>query len=177
MGMYTAKAGTSTDAGEVRLRFIKQRTGKFDAVELHRADGRIERLENPKQGLAPHDMIHVLVEQALGLRQGFIGMVLSGLPMAMTDQPRVRENAGLYGIEAKQSESLVECVQAAAWDSTPVSADYFREQLRITCAMREIPAPVLDDDAVASLVERVRRASQEWRELAAGDAMEFDLAG
>jgi hypothetical protein len=58
-----------------------------------------------------------------------------------------------------------------------VSADYFREQLRITCAMREIPAPVLDDDAVASLVERVRRASQEWRELAAGDAMEFDLAG
>jgi hypothetical protein len=176
MGMSTAKAATSTEAGRVRLRFIKQRSGKYDAVELHRGDGCVERLENPKQGLAPHDMIHVLVEQTLGLRQGFIGMVLSGLPMAMTDQPRERENAGLYGTEAKQSESLVECVQAAVWDSTPVSAEYFREQLRITCAMREIPAPVLDDEAVTLLVDRVRLASQEWRELAAGEAMEFVLA-
>ena len=176
MGMSTAKAATSTEAGQVRLRFIKQRSGKYDTVELHRGDGRIERLENPKQGLAPHDMIHVLVEQTLGLRQGFIGMVLSGLPMAMTDQPRERENAGLYGIEAKQSESLVECVQAAVWDSTPVSAEYFREQVRITCAMREIPAPELDDKTVASLIERVRAASQEWGALPVGESMEFFLA-
>src|SRR4249919_3324648 len=111
MGTSTAPAATSTDSERLRLRFIKQRNGKYDAVELHRPDGQIERLENPKQGLAPHDMIHVLVEQTLGLRQGFIGMVLSGLPMAMTDQPRVSENAGLYGIEARQTESLVECVQ------------------------------------------------------------------
>ncbi len=176
MGTSTAKAATSTDSGPVRLRFIKQRTGKYDALELQRGDGRVERLENPKQGLAPHDMIHVVVEQTLGLRQGFIGMVLSGLPMAMTDQPRERENAGLYGIEAKQSESLVECVQAALWDSTPVSPDDFREQLRITCAMREVPAPALDDAVVARLVERVRRASDDWRRLAAGETMEFLLA-
>ena len=175
MGMSTAKAGTSTDAGTIRLRFIKQRAGKYDTVELHRGDGRIERLENPKQGLAPHDMIHVLVEQTLGLRQGFIGMVLSGLPMAMTDQPRERENAGLYGTEAKQSESLVECVQAAVWDSSPVSADYFREQLGITCGMRGIPAPALDDKKVALLIERVRIASQDWHALPAGEAVEFCL--
>src|SRR5207344_3500850 len=121
------------------------------------------RLENPKQGLAPHDMIHVVVEQSLGLRLGFIGMVMAGLPMALTDQPRERENAGLYGIEAKQSESLVECVQAALWDSTPVSADDFREQLRVTCAMRAIPAPQMDDETVARLIDAVRRASDDWR--------------
>jgi len=175
MGMSTVKAATSTDASRVRLRFAKQRSGKYDTVELHRGEGRIERLENPKQGLAPHDMIHLLVEQTLGLRQGFIGMVLSGLPMAMADQPRERENAGLYGVEAKQSESLVECVQAAVWDSTPVSADYFREQVRITCAMRDIPTPALDDDTVALLIERVRNASREWQALPAGEAMEFSL--
>jgi hypothetical protein len=175
MAMSTATAATSTETGRVRLRFIKQRTGKYDAVELHRQDGRIERLENPKQGLAPHDMIHVVIEQSLGLRRGFIGMVLSGLPMAMADQPRERENAGLYGVEAKQSESLVECVQASVWDSTPVSAEYFREQLGITCGMRKVPAPELDDATVARLIDRVRRASQEWRALAVGEAMEFDL--
>ena len=174
--MSTAPAATSTEDSRVRLRFIKQRTGKYDTVELHRGDGRIERLENPKQGLAPHDMIHVVVEQTLGLRQGFIGMVLSGLPMAMADQPRERENAGLYGSEAKQSESLVECVQAALWESAPVSADDFREQLRITCAMRRISAPPLDDDAIARLIGRVRRASDDWRALAAGEAMELLLA-
>ena len=176
MGMSTAKVATSTESGQVRLRFIKQRSGKYDAVELHRGDGRVERLENPKQGLAPHDMIHVLVEQTLGLRQGFIGMVLSGLPMAMTDQPREREIAGLYGTEAKQSESLVECVQAAVWDSTPVSAEYFREQACITCAMRGISAPELDDETIARLIDRVRQASQAWRELAAGEALEFFLS-
>ena len=175
MGMSTAPAATSTETGPVRLRFIKQRSGKYDALELHRGDGRIERLENPKQGLAPHDMVHVVVEQTLGLRQGFIGMVLSGLPMAMTDQPRERENAGLYGLEAKQSESLVECVQAALWDSTPVAPDDFREQLRITCAMRAVPAPVLDDAAVSALIERVRVVSRQWGALAAGEVMEFVL--
>ena len=175
MAMSTVKAATNTDAERVRLRFIKQRSGKYDTVELHRPDGRSERLENPKQGLAPHDMIHVLVEQTLGLRQGFIGMVLSGLPMAMTDQPRERENAGLYGIEAKQSESLVECVQAAVWDSTPVSSAYFREQARITCEMRDVPAPELDDTDIVQLIDRVRRASQEWQALPAGEAMEFVL--
>jgi hypothetical protein len=175
MAMSTALAATSTNSGPVRLRFIKKRSGKYDTVELDRGDGRIERLENPKQGLAPHDMIHVLIEQTLGLRQGFIGMVLSGLPMAMTDQPRERENAGLYGVEAKQSESLVECVQAAVWDSAPVPADYFREQLGITCAMRNVPAPELDDVAVARLIDRVRGVSQDWRALAVGEAMEFSL--
>jgi hypothetical protein len=102
-------------------------------------------------------------------------MVLSGLPMAMTDQPRERENAGLYGEEAKQSESLVECVQAAVWDTTPVSADYFREQLAITCAMRAVPAPPLDDLAVTNLIDRVRQASQQWQALPAGGAMEIRL--
>jgi hypothetical protein len=175
MGMSTATAATSTSGKSARLRFIKQRSGKYDTVELHRDDGRVERLENPKQGLAPHDMIHVVVEQAVGLREGFIGMVLSGLPMAMTDQPRERENAGLYGVEAKQSESLVECVQAAVWDSTPVSADYIREQLAITCAMRAVPAPQLDDGAVANLIDRVRQASEQWKALPAGEAMEIHL--
>ena len=175
MGTSTAPAATSTDSGQVRLRFIKLRTGKYDLVELHRADGRVERLENPKQGLAPHDMIHVVVEQTLGLREGFIGMVLSGLPMAMADQPRERENAGLYGVQAKQSESLVECVQAAVWDSAPVSPAYFREQARITCEMRDVPAPELDDTDIVQLIDRVRRASQEWQALPAGEAMEFVL--
>jgi len=176
MGMSTAKAATSTDAGQVRLRFLKQRSGKYDTVELHRGDGRIERLENPKQGMAPHDMVHVVIEQTLGLTQGFIGMVLAGLPMAMTDQPREREVAGLYGLEAKQSESLVECVQAAVWDSTPVSGADFRDQLGITCTMREVPAPELDDDAVTRLIDRVRQVSREWQALAVGAAMEFELA-
>jgi hypothetical protein len=169
-----AKAATSTNAGGARLRFIK-RNGKYDSLELHRNDGRIERLENPKQGIAPHDMVHVVIEQTLGLTQGFIGMVLSGLPMAMTDQPRERENAGLYGVEAKQSESLVECVQAALWDSGALAADDFREQLRITCAVRDVPAPDLDAAAVATLIERVRDASREWQALPVGAAMEFQL--
>lgn len=174
MAMSTATAVTSTEANAVRIRFIK-RSGKYDTVELHRDDGRIERLENPRQGIAPHDLIHVLVEQALGLRHGFIGMVLSGLPMAMTEQPRERENAGLYGIEAKQSESLVECVQAALWDSTPVSGAGFREQLRVTCAMRDVPPPALTDADISLLVDRVRGASQDWQALAVGAAMEFCL--
>jgi len=175
MGTSTALAATSTDSGRVRLRFIKQRTGKYDLIELHRTDGRVERLENPKQGLAPHDMIHVVVEQTLGLREGFIGMVLSGLPMAMADQPRERENAGLYGVQAKQSESLVECVQAVAWDSTGVSADDFREQLRITCEMRAVPTPSLDDAMVERLIAGVRRASDDWRELPVGESVDFLL--
>ena len=71
MVMPMATVATSTSSRYCRLRFIKQRSGKYDTVELHRANGQIERLENPKQGIAPHDMIHVVIEQTLGLTQGF----------------------------------------------------------------------------------------------------------
>ncbi len=176
MATPTAMAATSTDGRGCRLRFVKRASGKYDSLELHRPDGAVERLDNPKQGIAPHDMVHVLIEQSLDMTQGFIGMVVSGLPMAMTDQPREREQAGLYGLEARQSECLVECVQAALWDSTPVVLDDFREQLRVTCAMREVPAPDVDDAGVLRLVDRVRRASRQWQALVAGEAMEFTLS-
>lgn len=175
MATPTATAATSTDGRHCRLRFVKRATGKYDAVELLRPSGDIERLENPKQGIAPHDMVHVLIEQALGMTRGFIGMVVSGLPMAMTDQPRERERVGLYGLEAKQSESLVECVQAALWDSAPVIGNDFRELLRVTCEIRQIPAPVLDDATVQHLVDVLRDASRQWQALPPGQAMEFRL--
>ena len=35
-----------------------RRDGKYDLLEIIRADGGIERIDCPKQGIIPHDMVH-----------------------------------------------------------------------------------------------------------------------
>ena len=60
------------------LRFTKG-GGKTDLMEVIREDGSAERVDCPKQGIIPHDMVHFAVEDVLHVR-GFIGRVAEGEP-------------------------------------------------------------------------------------------------
>jgi len=60
----------------MKLVFAKG-AGKFDRLDITRADGRMESIDCPKQRIIPHDMVHYAVESTLDKR-GFLKRVRDG---------------------------------------------------------------------------------------------------
>ena len=100
--------------------------GKFDRLELRRADGTTESIDCPKQGIIPHDMVHFAVEaEVAGV--GFLGNVAAGgdAGFGAADAPH-----------ARAVERLVETVQAEAWAGAPTPDAEFLDLYRLTCDAR-----------------------------------------
>lgn len=140
-----------------------KRPGKYDLMELHRPDGRVERVDCPKQGIIPHEMVHYAVEHTLALR-GFLSRVLAGESAAYLMPP----DAQSEGVER-----LVEVVQGDAWSGGGGSAEDLLEMYRLSCGARGCaPLPV---DGVA--IDMVRAAladlDRAWAAVAVGGCLQL----
>lgn len=63
------------------MALIARRLGaasKYDHLACVRAAGLRCEVDLPRQGILPHDLIHLWVESRLGLSDGFIGLVAKG---------------------------------------------------------------------------------------------------
>jgi hypothetical protein len=49
-----------------------------DKITICRADGTTAAAQFPKKGPVPHDAVHLIVEEVLGLAHGFWGMIAAG---------------------------------------------------------------------------------------------------
>lgn len=136
--------------------------GKHDRLDLVRADGSVERIDCPKQGIIPHDMVHYAVESVLGAR-GFMRAAVAGeasgyAPMAET--------------EAEAIERLVETMQADAWGA-PGSAEDLADLYRVTCDARKHDAiPVMPAD-IEAIRDEITRLQLLWDEVPEGGTMEL----
>lgn len=136
--------------------------GKHDRLDLVRADGSVERIDCPKQGIIPHDMVHYAVESVLGAR-GFMRAAVAGeasgyAPMAET--------------EAEAIERLVETMQADAWGA-PGSAEDLADLYRVTCDARKHDAiPVMPAD-IEAIRDEITRLQLLWDEVPVGGTMEL----
>lgn len=142
-----------------------------DVVEIARASGAVSRFEFPHKGPIPHDYVHVVVEEALGLTRGFWGMVAGG-----ADPEAVAALASAAGhpsakrarvpdpeiVELLQAERVVECFEADLWGG-PAEAETFRSVVDAACAASFVPAPPLDDAAIGSIRQRIAEFGGQWR--------------
>lgn len=141
-------------------------SGKHDHLEVLR-DGRVsERIECPKQGIIPHDMVHVAVETTLQARGGFIGRVLAGEAASF----QMAAQADSDGVER-----LVEVLQADGWSGWQTPAAELIELYQLTCAARHCaPLPVQPADLEAAR-QLMLALSARWQALAPGQSLTLDL--
>jgi len=106
----------------MRIEITKGRTE--DRIAIFRADGTEARTRFPKKGPLPHDAVHFVVEQGLGLTRGFWGMVAQGrhpdqlAKIAKAAGHASASRAGLPGgdiVELLQAERVVEAFEAQLW--------------------------------------------------------------
>lgn len=158
---------------------------KGDVVEIRRASGKATRFEFPKKGPIPHDAVHLFVEQVLGLKRGFWGMVSEG-----RDPSEIQEIAKAAGhasstrarvpdadiVELLQAERLVECFEADLWGG-PGDCDTFRSVAEAACGSSHIPMPVLSDERIGEVRLLISNFSRKWSAAPVGSKFEmrYDL--
>lgn len=139
--------------------------GKYDRMEVVHADGTVERVGCPKQGIIPHDMVHYAVESTLAKR-GFLTRVREGERADM----RMRGEAESDGVER-----LVEVIQGDAWSGGASDAAATLDLYRVTCDARACPMLDIDPDDIEAIRARMAELTTQWGALAAGQSLSLCL--
>ena len=151
-----------------------------DYITATRRDGTRAVSTFPHKGPFPHDAVHYAVEQAMGLRGAFWGMVAAGTPPEQIAElakaaghasaSRARQPDAAI-IELLQAERLVECFEAEIWQGQG-DADTLREIFRVACESSLVPCPQLDDPRIAQIRDHLAVLQQHWL----SGRIEFDWA-
>ncbi len=139
--------------------------GKYDRMEIARGDGAVERIDCPKQGIIPHDMVHYAVESTLAKR-GFLTRVREGERADM----RMRGEAESDGVER-----LVEVIQGEAGSGGASDAAAMLDLSRVTCDARACPMLDIDPDDIEAIRARMAELTTQWGALAAGQSLNLCL--
>lgn len=140
-------------------------SAKHDYMDVYRDHAAVERVECPKQGIIPHDMVHYAVEHTLQAR-GFLGRVQEG------------ERAGFQMMAEAGSdavERLVEVFQGDEWSGGTTSPPDMIAMYAMTCQARGCPALEIDEEAIVSVRAAIADLTSRWEAVKVGDALELHL--
>jgi hypothetical protein len=131
---------------------------KGDRLDYVRKDGTRSTIDMPRQGILPHDLVHCVVENGLGFKDGFTGRVARGASPQFADSGDLEHTRDL-----KIAESVVEAMQTQLACG---SFDYeaFLYGVETACASREVlDVPPLNRAAAESAFARAIALNEEWR--------------
>ena len=163
------------------LRITIKKGSKSDTIEIERHGAAPLRFDFPKKGPVPHDVVHLIVEGALGMTRGFWGMVAEGVdPAEVQEIAKAAGHAsasragppGPHIVELIQAERLVECFEADLW-SPGSGVETFRGVAAAACAASHVPCPDLPATTVETIRTRIAEFFVEWRDLSAGQSKTF----
>jgi hypothetical protein len=140
-------------------------SGKYDTMDVLRQNGSSERVQCPKQGIIPHDMVHYAVEHSLQAR-GFLQRVKGGEPANLRMAP---------DSESESVERLVETLQGDAWSGSMAGEQEILEMYQVTCLARECPALPLSQEDVVSARAAIQKLSIEWQAVPVNGTLELRL--
>lgn len=158
----------------MRIEITKGKTEDF--IRITRANGAVAETRFPKKGPFPHDLVHVVVEDALELKQGFWGTIAGGrhpediqalaaaLGHASASKAEVPDPSI---IELIQAERLVECFEAEIWGG-PAALEDLQSVADAAFSQSRVPRIVLTEAGVAAIRDRLARLSAEWTALPVG---------
>ena len=150
------------------MQLIATRLGpadKHDRLRCVRADGSASEVAMPRQGALPHDLIHLVVESALGFDNGFIGLVARGADIDFAGKQFHEYIDPALHAQVAQAESVVESLQAQLW-SGAFDAGFFLYGVETACAMRKVPVPDFSAcDPRTALFDRVVALGRAWNAL------------
>jgi hypothetical protein len=140
--------------------------GERDRIDVTRSDGSQVSWPFPTYGDGlPHDLVHLVVESAFGLKRGFWGRVDEG-----ADPKRISEEANRIGGRDKyaafgedQGElQLAEALAQAPWSA---EAPEVRDRIAAACVAAGVEAPPMDDETIARTKASLARLAKSWRDL------------
>jgi hypothetical protein len=158
---------------------IKKGTDGRTALSCIRADGTTtwQRQEGAQATFFPkHDLTHYAVETALGIRQGFYGLVSAGWDFSDFGSPWPR---GRLPVEASISEMIVGVFDLERRVGERTSADELNQALAAYAVENGLPqqAQLTEEDLARVRAKRAEMFAK-WDAVKPGDALEipFEVA-
>lgn len=154
---------------------------RHDQLRFVRADGSGAACMMPRQGILPHDLLHYVVESALGCRHGFLGLVAAGAQPAFAMDVGADDDSAKPGepdairSEAARVEALVEAMQAQLWAGVTDDMVAFRLGVEGACASRGCAPPALDDAVITGLFEAAAALAERWNAVPPHGVLELEL--
>lgn len=140
--------------------------GKHDLMDVVRDGVIVERIDCPKQGIIPHDMVHYGVENTLHKR-GFVDRILHG-EAASFQMAADEESDGV--------ERLVEVFQADGWSGWSSAPADMLDLYQVTCHARQCAPLELQVDDIEAVRARLLELSTQWQAVAVGGHLVLDFA-
>lgn len=168
----------ASPAPALGVTFVRVR-GQWDRIYVHRPDGSELSWGFPAHGDGlPHDLVHLVVESAFGLRRGFFGLVAEGI-----DPVRVNAEANRltgpdkyrgFG-EDRRELLLAEQIAALPWFPVPGAeeTDETREA-RIVDACSAIGIdmpPAVSPARIGAARVALEQLREQWRAIGAKGAI------
>ena len=149
----------------MRLTFTRL-AGKMDLLVITRADGTSSRVDCPKQGMIPHDMVHYAVEKHVA-SDGFLTRVAAGAGLGFADG---------QAESAEPVERLVEAMQADTWSNGGAS-DVIEliDLYRLSCEARGHAALPIGADDIAAIRADMADLAARWAAVPLNGSLELRL--
>ena len=159
-----------------------RKTSRWHEIAVQRADGVSLALRSPDRRFSPpHDLVHLVVERALGLDGGFWGCVAKGAKfpgMQVTagrqrPQADARSKALIKENKAKlnETEVFVGVFQEALLENSCKETAKRNERLRRALAAR---GRKLAPEAVATIWDDLIEMRRRWEALGEGESLRVD---
>jgi len=135
---------------------------KFDRMDVLVDGVCTTTVQCPKQGIIPHDMLHLAVEATLQ-RRGFIARTLDGDASGF----RMTSTAESDGVER-----LVEVLQADGWAGWTNEPAALLELYAITCEARRCAPLPIGEPEILAVRERIHQLTAAWQSVQIGESMQ-----
>jgi hypothetical protein len=156
-----------------------------DRIEARRSDGSVASFRLPHKGPVPHDVVHYVVERAIGGDRGFWGLVAAGAdPEEIGAMAKAAGHASAKRAQRPdpgfvtiiQIEPLVEAFEADQWGGGNDN-DAVRAMAAAGCE-QSLVAPVdISDAAINAARGAIADFHARWRDAAVGtnETLEWEL--
>ena len=142
--------------------------GERDRIHVTRSNGSEVSWVFPTYGdVLPHDMIHLIVESAYGVKRGFWGRVDAGLdPRAAAEKMNRLSGHDKYAAFGDDLGELLlaEALANAGWVMIDSSVEDLYAQIAAACGEMSIVPPVLlSTERVAQVRSVILHLSRQWK--------------
>src|SRR5688572_15979496 len=155
---------------------IKKRPDASSVLVLVREDGSSTSGSiGPPNGYGPvHDLAHYVVERALGLSEGFLGLVASGWDISDFEQKGAAKRLPVEAILAEVAAGEMSR-QALMWQWSSAEDYAWAVETTIRRSQPDYTLPAIAHDAFEGMRAELLQLRQRWNELSPGETLELSF--
>ncbi|MCG9755949.1 cytoplasmic protein [Shewanella insulae] len=144
--------------------------GRYGKLCCVRQDASRTETQMPEQGIAPHDMIHYVVEKTLAICGAFYGQLKAGANISFTLEHNQLSRQIADKTQVWQTESMVEALQSLYW-SQDLNFDGFCYLLAQGCEQRRLEVPEVSEHEFKQMIAEITELTRQWQALTPGQSM------